>query len=336
MISVNVFAISAKQNNPNDFVYEIGPLPKGYADTFGVVLRRILLSSIPGAAITSIKIEGLQHEFSTLEGLSDDVLMIVLSLKNIVVNLKTLEPQVLRLEVRGEDGISKEIKAGDFESNSMVDIINKDYVITHITGSKSVFKAEVTVERGVGFKVSNSSDRTEIGRIPVDAKFSPVTFVHYYVSQTRVGQETELDQLNLNIKTNGSISPNEALSLAIDVLNDGVAHFKQETVKLLSGEEISIKLNDESKKLSLNTSLTSNSQTNNIKNLSKKSLKDDVSIVDLNLSTRLTNALLKSNITTLSQFEGMTEEEVANIRGLGSKTLEELMELLKKYSIKLV
>ncbi|MCS7317432.1 MAG: DNA-directed RNA polymerase subunit alpha [Candidatus Dojkabacteria bacterium] len=339
MIDLKLLKIIEKPNDDYGFdsVFEIGPLPKGFGDTFGVPLRRILLSSIPGSAITAIKINGLYHEFTTLAGLSDDILTVILSLKNVVVKLKTLESQTLNIEVKGKDGVAIPVKAGDFEENPFVDIVNKDYVITYITGSDSIFKAQIFVERGVGFKMSSSEVRSEIGKIPVDARFSPVTFVHYAITNTRVGQETELDQLNIHIKTNGIITSREALNLAIEILGDGTNHIKNVANNLLNGNEISIKLYNQSK----HSNEKSVKVTNTTNVLVQQSKVDDsnipsTKIVDLKLSTRLTNVLLKAGITDLKQCNGMTREELANIRGLGSKTLEEFINVLEKHSINLL
>lgn len=324
MISLNKFTVVSKPKNSSEVTFEIGPLPKGFGDTFGVALRRVLLSSIPGSAITSISIEGAEHEFTTLSGLSDDVLEIVLSIRNVITNLKKLEKETLEINIKGKDNEVTEIKAGDFDKNSNVEIINPEYVITRLTGAKAKFKAKVTVERGVGYKMANASDRSEVGVLPLDANFSPVTLVSYTVVPTRVGQETDLDQLNITVQTNGSITSIEAFNIATDILNDVTAHLKNSSNSLLVGNEVAVKLNTDSKK------------ENTLVAEKKSPLRQSLKIEDLNLSTRLSNALIKSNYTDLNQFEGLTEEEVTNIRGMGTKSLEELFEVLKKYSIKLI
>jgi DNA-directed RNA polymerase subunit alpha len=325
------------KKSESEATFSIGPLPRGYGDTFGVVLRRVLLSSIPGAAITGIKIDGIMHEFSTVSGVSDDVLRIILSLKGIVVRLKSLEKQTIEIEVKGKDGESVPVRAADFEQNTSVEILNPDYIITHITGSKNKFKAKLTIERGIGYKQTTVEERTEIGYIPIDANFSPVKLVTYNVSKTRVGQDSSYDQLNITIKTNGSVTPLEALYISVDTLKEMFVYFDSVSKTLTSGQEIAIKLNEESKQYQYNQAVDKKQDNSLLKIGKRKSDKESsILIKDLDLSTRLTNALTKAGFSDLYQFEGMTEEEIANIKGLGAKSFDELMDVLKQYSIKVI
>lgn len=324
MISLNKFSIEKLSSKGNTAAFRVGPLPKGYGNTLGNSLRRVLLSSLPGAAVTSVKIDGVQHEYSTMEGVADDLLAIVLSLKNVVINLKTLEPQTLELTVQGKEGQVVEVKAGDFEKNSNVEIVNPEYVITRLSGSKAKFKAEVTIERGAGYRHADNSLRKEIGVLPVDSNFSPVKLVTFSVLPARVGQETELDQLEIEVTTNGSVTPVEALNIAGDLLNDLTVQFKSESESLLKGGEIAISLNEQQK------------LEDSKKNLVSSTVRPNLKVADLNLSTRLTNALLKAGYTDLNMFDGMTEEEAANIRGMGSKSLTELFDVLKKHGVILI
>lgn len=324
MISLNKFKVSKVSGKGNSSTFSIGPLPKGYGNTLGNSLRRVLLSSIPGSAVTAVKLDGVQHEYSTIEGVSDDVLAIILSLKNVVVNLKTLESQTLEINVKGKEGTVTEVKASDIEKNSNVEIINPNYVITTLTGAKSKLKAEITVERGTGFKVGDNNLRKEIGVLPVDANFSPVKLVTFNVLPARVGQETELDQLEIEIVTDGSVSSVEALNIASDLFTELTNTLKMESENLLKGGEIAISLNEQQK--------LEESKKSFVSNVVKPSLK----VEELNLSTRLVNALLKAGYTDLNVFDGMTEEEAANIRGMGSKSLTELFDVLRKHGVKLI
>lgn len=322
MVSLNQFSIKKTAENANTATFEVGPLPKGYGHTLAVYLRRILLSSIPGSAITAVKIDGVQHEYSTLAGVSDDILAVILSLKNVVLVSKNLEPVVLEIDVKGKDGEVVEVKAGDIQKTSEVEVINPDYVITKLTNAKSRFKAQITVKRGIGFAMGDETARKELGMLPVDANFSPVKLVNYTISQARVGQETELDQLNLIIETNGAVSAIEALHVAADTLHQLTTHLSQLTEQMLSGNEITVALNQKQKL----------AQTVSAQSVAKPELR----VSDLNLSTRLTNALVKSGYDDLNKLEGLTEEELSNIRGMGSKSFTELLDILKKHSIKLV
>jgi len=337
MSTMNNFLVKLEnQKSENEATFIIGPLPRGYGDTFGVVLRRVLLSSIPGAAITGIKIDGVMHEFSTLSGVSDDVLRIILSLKGIIVKLKSLEKQTIEIDIKGKDGESIPVRAADFKHNTFVEILNPEYTITHITGNKNKFKAQLTIERGIGYKQTTVEERTEIGYIPIDANFSPVKLVTYNVAKTRVGQDSSYDQLNITIKTNGSITPTEALYISVDSLKENFVYFDSVCKNLTSGQEVAIKLNEESKQYQYNQ-IMDNKQDNTLYKISKrKSDKESILIKDLDLSTRLNNILTKAGFSDLYQFEGMTEEEIVNIRGLGAKSFDELMDVLKQYSIKII
>ncbi len=322
MVALNQFSIKKVEEKGNTATFAIAPLPKGYGHTLAVYLRRILLSSIPGSAITAVKIDGVQHEYSTLAGVSDDILAVILSLKNVVLVSKSLEPVVLDIDVKGKDGEVVEVKAGDIQTTSEVEIINPEYVITKLTNAKSRFKAQLTVKRGVGFATGDESARKELGMLPVDATFSPVSLVNYTITQTRVGQETELDQLNLVVETNGAVSAVEALHVSADILNQLTNHLADLTEQMLSGNEVTVALNQKQKL----------AQTVSSQSVSKPELR----VNDLNLSTRLTNALVKSGYDDLNKLEGLTEEELSNIRGMGSKSFTELLDILKKHSIKLV
>lgn len=323
MIAFTEFIIKRKTENDFEELFEIGPLPQGYGHTLGNVLRRVLQSSIPGGAITSVKIDGVQHEYSTLEGVKDDILTVILSLKNIAILMKSEDPVTLKLSVKGKKGSVTEVKASDIQKNPDIEIINEDYVITTLTDAVEL-NLEIVVERGVGYRLPNEDVRKELGMLPLDAFFSPVKSVKYDVVPTRVGQQTDLDQVNLTVKTDGSITPSDALSIASSIINDMAQNFVEQTKDMISGK-----------------ALTSVPTEETAPALEEESAgKDDdhknLPVADLNLSTRLTNALLRSGFDDLTKLEGFTEEEVANIRGMGEKSLVELMEALKKHDIKLI
>lgn len=201
-------------------VFEISPLPPGYGYTIGVPLRRILLSSIEGAAITEVKIKGVLHEFSTLPGVKDDILRILLKLKRVVVISYSDKPQLLTLNVKGAAKKEREVTAGDIKTTESTEIFNKDFVITSLTSSKGELKMELTVEKGTGYRLADDEKRTRIGVIPLDACFSPVERVRMDVSKTRVGQQTDLDRLILEIWTKGNVSPAAALQKAVEIARD--------------------------------------------------------------------------------------------------------------------
>lgn len=228
--SVKIKTISA---NVTDGVFEIEGLYTGYGLTVGNALRRILLSSIPGAAITQVKISGVKHEFSTLEGVAEDILEISLNLKKVRFKLHTDEPQVLILEAKGEN----EIKAGDIKTNSQIEIINPDLHIATLTLKKAELKMEITVEKGLGYVPveSRKSDKLPIGVVAVDAIFTPVTKVNFTIENMRVGERTDYNRLKFIIETDGSITPESALHKASNILKD---HF--EKISLMGAPEANV------------------------------------------------------------------------------------------------
>lgn len=321
MISLKEFSITktSDANNASEFV--ISPLPAGYGQTLGNNLRRVLLSSIPGTAITAVKINNANHEYTTLAGLSDDVLQIVLSLKNVVLNSKTDEPVVLTLKAKGKSGEVVNVTAGDIEKNADVEVINPDYVITKLSDEKATVEMSITVQRGIGYALPNEEVREEVSVLPVDAIFSPIKSVKFNVEPTRVGEEVELDKLVLTIETDGSLTPSDAMSISSNILLEMSQNFVEQTKDMISGKVV--------------TTLPTKELVNNKKE-DVQTDKEPILINDLNLSTRLTNALVRAGFDDLRKLDGFTEEEVANIRGMGEKSLVELLDILKKYEVKLI
>jgi DNA-directed RNA polymerase subunit alpha len=217
--TVNVKKVSEEKNKG---VFEISGLYTGYGVTLGNALRRALLSSLPGAAITQIKIKGVAHEFSTLPGMKEDIVEFTLNLKKVRFYFTGDEPQVLRLHFKGEG----EVKAKDIEDNTFARVINKDLHLATLTKKTAELDAEITVEKGLGYVVAESRkfERVSVGSIMLDAIFSPIVRVAYRVEDMRVGERTDYNKLIIEIETDGSISPSEALHKAANVLSD---HFNK-------------------------------------------------------------------------------------------------------------
>jgi len=216
-VSIKVISEDAKSG-----VFEVEGLYSGYGLTIGNALRRALLSSLPGAAVTQFKVKGVSHEFSTLPGVKEDVIELSLNLKQLRFRVHTDEPQVLLLKAKGETVVT----ARDLESNSEVELINPDITIATLTGKSSFLELEVTVERGLGYSAVESRKREKlgIGVIALDAFFSPVTKVNYVIQDMRVGERTDYNKLHLEIETDGTISPSTALHKSANVLRD---HFEK-------------------------------------------------------------------------------------------------------------
>lgn len=211
--AINIQTVS-EDNFYGEFAMDF--LPRGYGYTLGTPLRRSLLTYMQGSAITTVKINGVKHEFTTITGIKEDVLRIILNLKKVVVRNLSDKPQTLILNVKG----AKIITAGDIDENPNVEIINKDQVIADLTIKASTLEMELTVENGIGYVIADNLKRTKIGTIPLDANFSPIERVSMDVLPTRSGQENDLDKLVLKIWTKGNVRPSEALYKAINHVRD--------------------------------------------------------------------------------------------------------------------
>ena len=288
------------------------PLERGYGTTFGNSLRRILLSSLQGAAITAISIDGVLHEFSTIPGVRDDVTNIILNLKSLCLKMYTDEPKTIRLDVDG----AKEVTAADITVDSDIEILNPELHIATLNDDGSLHM-EMTVERGRGYVPADKNKRVDhvIGVIPIDSIFSPILRVNYSVADTRVGNVTDYDKLTLEVWTDGSIRPEEALSKAAGIL---IMHLKlfQNMAGMAEEEEgetetfLEPQENDTAKVLEL-------------------------TIEDLDLSVRSYNCLKRANINTVADLTEKTEEEMIKVRNLGRKSLEEVKKKLQELNLSL-
>jgi len=310
MVAIDDYKVNIKSDDGTVGSFVIGPLPSGYGITLSNSLRRILLSSIPGAAVTAVKIAGVKHEYSTLEGLQEDIIALVLKLKELAIKMYTEEPRTLKLKINGKKGKVLVIKAAEFEVPSDVEIVNQDLEIATLTKDVKL-EIDMTVEAGSGYTYANESKRQEIGVIPVDSIFSPVKRVKVEVVKARVGQITNLDQINLEVYTNGAISPTEALLNAAEMYD----RLSNRLVELLGGDPESLK-------------------AEKALEVKEEEVKEDkILISDLNLSTRLTNSLLNSGITDLRDLVKKNKEEVSNFRGMGKKSMTELEEIMENHGL---
>ena len=300
----------SEDNRYGKFVCE--PLERGYGTTLGNSLRRILLSSLPGAAITSIRIDGVLHEFSTIPGVRDDVTNIVLNLKSLCFKMYSEEPRVLRLDVKGE----KEVTAADIITDPDVEILNPDLHIATLNEDGELHM-EMIVERGKGYVAAEKNKKPDhvIGVIPIDSIFSPVQRVNYTVQDTRVGNVTDYDKLILEVWTDGSIRPEESVSRAAAIL---ISHFKlfQNMAGIPEEEEEEEVLPPEPEEPDASKVL-------------------ETTIDDLDLSVRSFNCLKRANINTVADLVSKTEEDMMKVRNLGRKSLEEVKKKLEEYDLAL-
>ena len=292
--------------NYGKFVVE--PLERGYGITLGNSLRRILLSSLPGAAVTSVRIDGVLHEFSTIPGVVEDTTNIVLNLKNLLVKLHSDDPVTAQLVVDREG----QVCASDIEVPSQVEIVNPDLHIATLDTDVRL-EMEITLERGRGYVSAerNKNANHSIGVIPVDSIFSPVLRVNYEVEDTRVGQDTDFDRLVLEVWTDGSIAPNEAVSLSAKILIEHLRLFMNLTE---STSEIEIMVEKEEE---------------------EKDRLMEMTIEELDLSVRSYNCLKRAGINTVEELTRRTEEDMMKVRNLGKKSLQEVKEKLAALSLSL-
>ncbi|PKM76891.1 MAG: DNA-directed RNA polymerase subunit alpha [Firmicutes bacterium HGW-Firmicutes-15] len=293
------------ETNYGKFVIE--PLERGYGTTLGNSLRRVLLSSLPGAAITSIKIDGVLHEFSTIPGVLEDTTEMILNIKQMVLRYDGNERKLIRLEHKGK----KNVCAGDIEQDSEIEILNPDLHIASLDEDGKL-EMEMTVERGRGYVSADQQPQKNtdiVGLIPIDSIFTPVTKVNYTVENTRVGKRTDYDKLILEIWTNGSIRPEEGISLSSQILIEYLKLFT-EIDDTYSEVEILVEKEEEKKDKVL-----------------------EMSIEELELSVRASNGLKRASINTVGDLIEKTREEMSKIRNLGQKSLEEIEKKLKELDL---
>ena len=287
--------------NPGDASYGkyvVEPLERGYGTTLGNSLRRILLSSLPGTAVTSIKIAGVQHEFSTIPGIKEDVTEIVLNIKSIIAKLHCEENKTVHIEASGEC----EVTAGDIKCDADVEILNPELHIATL-GPDATLSMELTLSHGRGYVPAdrNKPAQTVIGLIPVDSIYTPVKKVNYTVENTRVGDLTDYDKLTLEVWTNGVINAQEAVSLAAKVLTEHLNLFVDLSDKGYN-TEIMVEKDDKGKEKVL-----------------------EMTIEELDLSVRSFNCLKRAGINTVEDLINKSEDEMMKVRNLGRKSLEEVM-----------
>ena len=282
--------------------FVVEPLERGYGTTLGNSLRRILLSSLPGVAATSVKIDGVLHEFSTINGVKEDVTDIIINIKQLIVKLHGEGPKTIYIDAKGE----QEITAADIKHDSDVEIINGDLHIATLNEDAKLYM-EITIGKGRGYVSAERNKLNQqpiIGLISVDSIYTPVPKVNYYVENTRVGQITDYDKLTLEVWTNGTLTPNEAISLGAKILNEHLNLF--------------IDLSDDAKNTEIMVEKTATSQSKLL----------EMTIEELDLSVRSYNCLKRAGINTVEDLIARTDEDMVKVRNLGRKSLEEVINKL--------
>lgn len=285
-----IFTLKAEKETKGFGRFIIEPLEQGYGHTLGNAFRRVLLSSIPGAAVTQIKIKGIRHRFSTMEGLREDIIELILNVKQIRLAYKGNKPQKIKLEKSGPG----EVKAGDIITPATVKIVNPELLLGHLATNKNSLKAELTVEQGVGYLPYEGRETNVLGLIPIDAVFTPVLNVSYRVENTRVGQRTDLDRLILEVTTDETVAPGEALKKAAEML---IGYFKQ----VVEPKKPPRKKKKEKKAHSEVMSLA---------------------VEELNLPTRIANALRKGGFGSVSELIKADPQKLVKVKNLGEKSVK--------------
>ena len=308
----------------NKGVFEIDGLYPGYGHTLGNSLRRIILSSLPGASVVSIKIDGVSHEFQTMDGIKEDVIVMILNLKKPRFRMLSDEPQTVTLSVKGP----KEVLAGDIKTSGQVEILNPELHIAEITGKVNL-NIEMRIEKGLGFipKEIFQKEKVDVGTIAVDAIFTPIRRVSYEVENMRVGDKTNHNRLRISIETDGTLSPREALSRSIEIMINqlkAIIDFKESEAPTPEG-------------VGVPTSDISN------RSVGKKEEEKGSDFADvlktrtdsLDLSTRTLNALTSANIRTLGGLARKKREDLLEVEGIGEKGISEIKKVLGKFGLNL-
>ncbi len=311
--------IKTESLGTNHIVFTVSPLPSGYGMTLGNAFRRVLLSSLPGASITAVKIDGATHEYTTVPGVQDSVLDIILNLKEVQIKKHSKEPEVIKLSVKKEG----DVLAGDIECSSDIEILNPDLKITSLNKKTAKLNIEMTVEKGVGYVPVTLRKKTnkELGVILVDAIYSPVKKVRYDVSNTRVGEMTDLDKLTIEVETNGSILPEDALKFTAGVLKSYFELF------LIEGEEVEPDFQSDRQQV----------KAKEIQEEEEESKKETYTPIEiLNFSPRTLNSLINGGIGSIEQLVKCTPSKLGNFRGFGKKAMTEVSDALSPRGLKLM
>jgi len=303
VLDLSLIEVQTEKETQDFGKFIIEPLDQGYGHTLGNSLRRVLMTSLPGAAITQVKIAGVRHQFTSMTGITEDIVEFVLNLKKVRLTISSDKPVKLVLDARGP----KEMKAKDIEKAAGVEIINGDLTLAHLADSKAKLSAHLLAENGTGYSLADERKGGEIGVIPIDANFSPVLGVNYKVEATRVGRLTNYDKLTLEITTDGTLKPSQALKEAAKILVD---HFM-----VIHQPPASVK----------------RQKTAQVEPISEDLLK--TSLEELDLPVRLTNSLKSGKVETVSDFLAKERKDLLKMKNMGPKSISLVEEKLKEKGI---
>lgn len=314
---IGIPQVSVEKLGDNHVLITVEPLPPGYGMTLGNALRRVLISSVPGAAVVGVKIDGAKHEYSTVPGVKDSVLDFILNLKGVVFRMASKEPAVVQLKVSNFLG---DIKAGQITCPTGVEVLNPDYVITSTDKKSAHLDVKIFLQKGVGYQAVDNAKNTDPDMILTDAIYSPVKKVRFDIQNTRVGQMTNLDRLELEVFSNGSFDAAESLKFASDILSSYFGYFN--TTGTPADPEFMSTAHDIMAKQQVEE---------------EKATRTEYTPIEiLNLSPRTLNALINGGIGSIEQLTQCTESKLGNLRGFGKKAMDEVREALEKRGLSLL
>ena len=318
MVDFKDLTVKIIKEEGNRGEYEISPLPTGYGNTLANALRRILLSSIEGAAVTSVRVNGVDHEYTTLEGIKEDVIELIMNIKALDFSCMSDEPQVCTLSAKGK----KKVTGKDIETTGAVEVVSPDAHIATLTAGDSELEIELVVEKGVGYRAAEET-RTEMGRIPVDADFSPIKLVRPDVTSARKGQSTNLDAVVIEVESNGSIAPIDALLNSARILQEFAG-------KVMGALGVPVEEVDELAESSRTVEMTEEEE--------EAGISEEVlawKVEDLPISKRSKSGLLSGGYETIGDLRDVSATDLLNLSGFGNKSLSEIIDLLGQYGIEL-
>ncbi len=296
------FRIIIKSETPAEGTIVLEPLRQGFGHTLGNALRRVMITHLRGAAPVKVKIKGVTHQFTTLKGMKEDIVELVLNLKKVRVSYQGDTPETLKLDISGPG----QVTAADLQGPSTVTIVNPDLVLANLADKKSKLTLELTVESGAGYSLAEDQGKQKLGVIPLDASFSPVTQVSYTVEATRVGRRTDFDSLVLKIHTDGSITASRVVTQAAQILVD---HFQQIVSPQVDDDQLSSISSPAAQKIAALT------------------------VEELDLPTRVANSLRRGGYKTLGDLANATAADIAKVKNIGAKSVDEIISQLKQKGI---
>ncbi len=307
--------VTIREEEGNSGLYEIAPLPRGYGHTLGNALRRILYSSLRGSGITAIKVKGAKHEYSTITGVKEDLVSIILNLKQVKFKIDSDEPKKCKIDVKGK----KVVKASDIIVDAGVTITTPDLIIANLTDESASLNIEMIVESGVGFKDATNTDRNAEGMIPLDCDFAPIEKVSLSVEQARKGQLTDLDSVVIGVVTDGSVAPKEALLKSSEILQEFAG--KVMIAMGVSKKEVEERVEEINKIEEIAEDVAVEDEV------------EDLRVEDLPISKRSKTGLLSGGYKTLGDLRNVSVDDLLNLSGFGNKSLNEVVELLNQYGV---